>query len=448
MNDVVISVGKLSKCYRTGIINRETLADEIRYAWYRFRGYDPGSRLGKINEAGSRSPGEGVMSEDEEADKYYWALRDVSFEVRKGEVLGIIGRNGAGKSTLLKILTRVTDPTSGQAVLEGRVASLLEVGTGFHGELTGRENIFLNGAILGMKRDEISTKFDDIVDFSGVSRYIDTPVKRYSSGMYVRLAFAVAAHLESEIMLIDEVLAVGDVAFQKKCLGKMKDVAGAGRTVLFVSHNMAAIKNLCSRALLLDQGQLVLDAAADTVIARYLDRNLIEGSVASESEIAERIEGEIKRNSPYFKITEVRIEDIQGLTRTVFDSTKPVVVSVSFNCFRTVHDLRVIAVVADENGSPIYGSQNTDDSANAKMFYSVEPGTYTAKCALPANTFGNRKYYLNVDVLSPKTEHHVLTKILEFQVDFSGYNSDIQYAGNTWGWPIWPRLTWTVNKSS
>ncbi|MFH0960971.1 MAG: Wzt carbohydrate-binding domain-containing protein, partial [Pseudomonadota bacterium] len=286
------------------------------------------------------------------------------------------------------------------------------------------------------------------VDFAEISEFIDTPVKRYSSGMYVRLAFAVAAHLETEIMLVDEVLAVGDVAFQKKCLGKMKDVAGVGRTVLFVSHNMVAIRTLCSRALLIDQGRLVLDADTDSVVARYLDRNLIEGSVASESEIADRVEGDIKRESPNFRITEVRIENLQGVTKTVFDSTESVVVSVSFTCFRTVRDLRVLAAVADENGYPIYGSQNTDDSDNAKMFYSVSPGEYTAKCALPTNTFGNRKFYLNVDMLSPKTEHHVLIKILEFQVDFSGYNPDIQYASNTWGWAIWPKLTWTCKNSS
>jgi lipopolysaccharide transport system ATP-binding protein len=199
-----------------------------------------------------------------------WSLRDINFEVQQGEVLGIIGRNGAGKSTLLKILSKVTGPTTGSVKIKGRVASLLEVGTGFNPQLSGRENIFLNGAILGMKKNEIQQKFDEIVAFSGVEKYIDTPVKRYSSGMYVRLAFAVAAHLEPEILIVDEVLAVGDAEFQKKCLGKMKDVSGQGRTVLFVSHNMAAVKSLCSRAIMLENGTLVKEGQVDDVVSYYL----------------------------------------------------------------------------------------------------------------------------------------------------------------------------------
>ncbi|HET59761.1 MAG TPA: ABC transporter ATP-binding protein, partial [Chloroflexi bacterium] len=200
----------------------------------------------------------------------FWALKDVSFEVKRGEVVGVIGRNGAGKSTLLKILSRITEPTTGHAEIHGRVGSLLEVGTGFHPELTGRENIYLNGAILGMKRTEIARKFDEIVAFSEIEKFLDTPVKRYSSGMYVRLAFAVAAHLEPEILLVDEVLAVGDASFQKKCLGKMGDIAGEGRTVLFVSHNMAAVQSLCSKALLLVHGQIDAIGDVDSVIQGYL----------------------------------------------------------------------------------------------------------------------------------------------------------------------------------
>ena len=204
----------------------------------------------------------------------FWALKDVSFEVEKGEALGIIGRNGAGKSTLLKILSRITEPTTGRIEINGRVASLLEVGTGFHHELTGRENIFLNGAILGMSRLEIRRKFDEIVDFAGVEKFLDTPVKRYSSGMYVRLAFAVAAHLEPEVLVVDEVLAVGDAEFQKKCLGKMKEVSeGEGRTVLFVSHNLAAIRNLCTKGILLNGGQIEIAGEIDMVTNKYLQSN-------------------------------------------------------------------------------------------------------------------------------------------------------------------------------
>jgi len=201
----------------------------------------------------------------------FWALRDVSFNVKQGEVIGLIGRNGAGKSTLLKIISRISEPSSGKITLNGRVSSLLEVGTGFHPELTGRENIFLNGSILGMTRKEIKSKFDEIVDFSGVEQFLDTPVKRYSSGMYVRLAFSVAAHLEPEILLVDEVLAVGDHEFQKKCLGKMGDISSSGRTIIFVSHNMGAVSELCSRAILFEQGKLITDGTVEQTIAHYIE---------------------------------------------------------------------------------------------------------------------------------------------------------------------------------
>lgn len=258
MNEPAISVRNLSKMYHLGEINRRTLADEIRYGWLKLRGKDPVAHMGKI----------GVKAKDRNPE--FWALRDVSFEVQPGEVVGVIGRNGAGKSTLLKILTRITEPTTGEAVINGRVGSLLEVGTGFHPELTGRENVYLNGTILGMKRREIAAKFDEIVAFSEIEQFIDTPVKRYSSGMYVRLAFAVAAHLEPEILLVDEVLAVGDAAFQKKCLGKMGDVAKEGRTILFVSHNMAAVQNLCNRGITLQNGCIQSIGTQFEAVSAYL----------------------------------------------------------------------------------------------------------------------------------------------------------------------------------
>lgn len=254
-----ISIRNLSKMYHLGTINRRTLADEIHYGWLKLRGKDPVAHMGKLGErARERNP-------------EFWALKDVSFDVQPGEIIGIIGRNGAGKSTLLKILTRITEPTTGEAVINGRVGSLLEVGTGFHPELTGRENVFMNGTILGMKKREIDARFDEIVAFSEIEQFIDTPVKRYSSGMYVRLAFAVAAHLEPEILFIDEVLAVGDAQFQAKCLGKMGDVAKQGRTVLFVSHNMAAVENLCSRAVWLLEGRVARLGRCSDVIRSYLE---------------------------------------------------------------------------------------------------------------------------------------------------------------------------------
>lgn len=270
--DVVISVEGLWKQYRYGTISHATLRKDIQSWWARMRGKeDPNLPIGMEQSAKSKASDSmpSVPATMLSGDDRFWALQDVNFEVKRGEVLGIIGRNGAGKSTLLKILSKVTTPTKGQIKIKGRVASLLEVGTGFHPELTGGENIYLNGAILGMTKDEIRRKFDEIVAFAEIEKFIDTPVKRYSSGMYVRLAFAVAAHLEPEILIIDEVLAVGDVAFQRKCLGKMGDVAKEGRTVLFVSHNMTAVQGLCNTAMLLDQGKRKLIDRTLKVIEEY-----------------------------------------------------------------------------------------------------------------------------------------------------------------------------------
>jgi lipopolysaccharide transport system ATP-binding protein len=257
----VVKVENLSKQYRLGQVGTGSLAHDVNRFWHRVRGKeDPYLKIGDENDRTVKGKSD-----------YVWALKDVNFEVEQGEVLGIIGRNGAGKSTLLKILSRTTTPTTGKVKLKGRVASLLEVGTGFHPELSGRENIFLNGAILGMSKHEIKSKFDEIVDFSGVERYIDTPVKRYSSGMYVRLAFAVAANLEPDILIVDEVLAVGDAEFQKKCLGKMKDVSrGEGRTILFVSHNLVAIRSLCNNSILMNKGAIVKQDTTEEVLKWYL----------------------------------------------------------------------------------------------------------------------------------------------------------------------------------
>ncbi|GIK10624.1 MAG: ABC transporter ATP-binding protein [Chloroflexota bacterium] len=315
----VISVENLSKSYRLGQINTGTFSRDLEAWWARLRGRpNPHLRIGEtdplLTAKSAKSAKEelnpgglsGLRGSNGEEDDIVWALRDVSFTVEQGEVLGIIGRNGAGKSTLLKILSRVTAPTSGRIRVKGRVASLLEVGTGFHPELTGRENTYLNGAILGMSRREIDRKFDEIVDFAGVEKYIDTPVKRYSSGMYVRLAFAVAAHLDPEILVVDEVLAVGDAEFQKKCLGKMGEVAQGGRTVLFVSHNMAAIENLCGRTLLIHQGKIIKDAPTRIAIEHYLE-TILDSAVEGIS-LADRID---RRGTGDIKLTSFHIENKQ-----------------------------------------------------------------------------------------------------------------------------------------
>ncbi len=284
MTTPIIKVENLSKMYRLGTIGTGTLTHDLKRWYYKMRGWeDPYMKIGEVNKRDSKSKND-----------YVWALKDINFEVKPGEVLGIIGKNGAGKSTLLKILSKVTGPTTGSIHYNGRIGALLEVGTGFHPELTGRENIFLNGAILGMTKAEIRGKIDEIIDFSGVERYIDTPVKRYSSGMMVRLGFAVAAHLDPEILIIDEVLAVGDAEFQKKAIGKMQDVSkNDGRTVLFVSHNMAAVKNLCSKGILLNDGKILSSGNAEDVIDLYLSQQSdINTKYYPEKNIVTKIEAE------------------------------------------------------------------------------------------------------------------------------------------------------------
>ncbi|MEW6718199.1 MAG: ABC transporter ATP-binding protein [Chloroflexota bacterium] len=306
----VISVEHLSKQYRLGQIGGRTLTEDLNRWWARVRGKpNPYLKIGQED----RSNREG---------EYIWALRDVSFTVEQGEVVGIIGRNGAGKSTLLKILSRITAPTEGRVKVKGRIASLLEVGTGFHPELTGRENIYLNGAILGMKTTEIDRKFDEIVDFAEIERFMDTPVKRYSSGMYVRLAFAVAAHLEPEILLVDEVLAVGDAEFQKKCLGKMGEVAREGRTVLFVSHNMAAVRNICKKGLILEKGVASSLGEINSIVDNYLSSLLY-------SENDETIE------TDSFIVNSVQIKSKTNLAIKTFDE---VTIDVHFVAKTKIHD--------------------------------------------------------------------------------------------------------------
>ncbi|SIQ70944.1 polysaccharide ABC transporter ATP-binding protein [Chryseobacterium sp. RU33C] len=294
---LALKAENISKQYRLGQVGTGTLSHDLNRFWHKVRGKeDPYLKIGEANDRTTKGDSE-----------YVWSLRDIDFEIAQGDAVGIIGRNGAGKSTLLKVLSKVTKPTTGKIYTHGRIASLLEVGTGFHPEMTGRENVFLNGAILGMTRKEITRKFDEIVDFSGVERYIDTPVKRYSSGMYVRLAFAVAAHLESEILIVDEVLAVGDAEFQKKCLGKMNDVTrGEGRTVLFVSHNMTAIKELCSKGILLNQGKIDYQGDILNTIIEYQKSSTKESSYIYNGNLDEALGNE------NIRIKEFSVSPIKG----------------------------------------------------------------------------------------------------------------------------------------
>jgi lipopolysaccharide transport system ATP-binding protein len=297
---IAIKAENLSKAYQLGEIGTGTISRDLERYWAKLRGKeDPFLKIGETNDRTNKGSSDIV-----------WSLKDIDFEINQGDAVGIIGRNGAGKSTLLKVLSRVTSPTTGSVKVKGRIASLLEVGTGFHPELTGRENIFLNGAILGMRKKEIARKFDEIVDFAGVERYIDTPVKRYSSGMYVRLAFAVAAHLESEILIVDEVLAVGDAEFQKKCLGKMGEVSkGEGRTVLFVSHNMGSVKQLCNRGILLKNGFINSTGNITDVIKSYITTGVLSNN---------HWLGDHSSNDNMFSIIEVKVLNEKGNSQSDF----------------------------------------------------------------------------------------------------------------------------------
>jgi len=381
----------------------------------------------------------GIRRTKAEPTDRIWALSGVSFDVRQGEVLGLIGRNGAGKSTLLKVLSRITEPTEGQVTLRGRVGSLLEVGTGFHPELTGRENIFLNGTILGMRRAEIARRFDEIVEFSGVERFLDTPVKRYSSGMQVRLAFAVAAHLEPEILLVDEVLAVGDAEFQEKCLGKMRDVTQEGRTVVFVSHNLAAVRSLCSRALVLEQGRLVFDGDADQAVDRYLQRAggardsaVVEGDSLAARLMKSRIYGE----TPLFRCNRIAILDEGGTPSVSFRSDEEATVAIDFTVLRTVPSMRLLVTLTDVNQSVVLRTENIDD-AELDAPVRLEPGDYQASVVLPRGLLGDARLDLNVSLISEVNQVLDYTAVAELGFHFAGHGSNAR--GNAY---LRPRLSW------
>jgi lipopolysaccharide transport system ATP-binding protein len=318
----------------------------------------------------------------------FWALKEVTFEVNRGERVGIIGRNGAGKSTLLKILSRITEPTEGRIRLRGRVASLLEVGTGFHPELTGRENIFLNGAVLGMTNAEIRKKFDEIVDFAEVEKFLDTPVKRYSSGMYVRLAFAVAAHLEPEILVVDEVLAVGDTAFQRKCLGKMEDVGKGGRTVLFVSHNMQAIRQLCERAIVLKSGALVLDDTSEKSTEHYfsdLDRNKVVGTIGNTIENLPP--------DPAFRLDSVKVTQSGQEVRETIENGKPLEVDIHYRVLQKTFGLRVFFDLYDDQEMLLFRSFHDEDNDFPPT---MVPGSYVSRAVIPANLLAPIRYEIRI----------------------------------------------------
>jgi lipopolysaccharide transport system ATP-binding protein len=386
-----------------------------------------------VSRLGRRRPG---VAEDPK--ETIWALRHVSFEVQHGQVLGIIGRNGAGKTTLLKILSRVTEPTEGFAEIRGRVGSLLEVGTGFHPELTGRENIYLNGAILGMKRVEIGHKFDEIVSFAEVERFVDTPIKHYSSGMNLRLAFSVAAHLEPEILVVDEVLAVGDAEFQRKCLGKMGDVARQGRTVLFVSHDMSAILRLTEEALLLEGGQIALRAPSQKAVDIYLASGL-----ASEGQYTwELAEPRLQMARP-FRPLALRVLDRAGLPTGRVLSAEPFTVEFEYELEQDTKGLRVGLYLFTSRGEPVFTSFDTDDPQDFERLTERRAGRYRSRCSIPPNLLNEGRFVLGVNasafrIRSFFTDEHALS----FSVDGTGA------PGSHWAeprrGPLRPALVWEV----
>lgn len=368
MSETVIKIENVGKQYRLGQVGTGTIAHDLNRWWYKLRGMeDPYLKVGETNDRTKKGISEVV-----------WALRDINFEVKQGEVLGIIGKNGAGKSTLLKILSRVTKPTIGEIKVKGRIASLLEVGTGFHPELTGRENIFLNGAILGMSKHEIKSKFDEIVDFSGVERYVDTPVKRYSSGMYVRLAFAVAAHLEPEILIIDEVLAVGDAEFQKKCLGKMKDVSGQGRTVLFVSHNMTAVKTLCDRGVVLSNGTVKFTGSCDEAVTEYFKENKSGELITSKQYNEQDAPG-----ADFVRLLEYALKDENGNTISSFNVYDKVYIDVIYKVKKSGAKHYPNLHFMNEQEQYVFVFSTNDKDVVS------EPGIYQTRFTINPYTFNN-----------------------------------------------------------
>jgi len=400
---LAIKAENISKQYRLGQVGTGTLSHDLNRFYHKLVGKeDPYLKIGEANDRSTKGESE-----------YVWSLRDINFEIEQGDAVGIIGRNGAGKSTLLKLLSKVTKPTTGSIKSKGRIASLLEVGTGFHPEMTGRENIFLNGAILGMTRKEITRKFDEIVDFSGVERYIDTPVKRYSSGMYVRLAFAVAAHLESEILIVDEVLAVGDADFQKKCLGKMGDVTkGEGRTILFVSHNLAAVNTLCNKGMVLENGKLIYDGMINGAMDAYIS----SGTTSSNMYVSEsHDENDIK---------EIKVVNKEGHLTSNFYFNENITIQILFTIAQEFVEEGEIGIrVTDQKERVVFSTQE-----KVSAFTKTGNNLYRVNCAIPKNVLVPNSYKLltalhvpNKKLLSVK-EDAVSFTIEETGTDFHMYN--------------------------
>ena len=430
-DNIILKAENISKQYRLGQVGTGTLSHDLNRWWHQVRGKeDPYLKIGDTNDRSTKG-----------SSDYVWALQDINFEVKRGEVLGIIGKNGAGKSTLLKILSKVTAPTTGSIKSRGRIASLLEVGTGFNGEMTGRENIFLNGAILGMTKKEITSKLDEIIDFSGCERYIDTPVKRYSSGMTVRLAFAVAAFLEPEILVIDEVLAVGDAEFQKKAIGKMQDISkGQGRTVLFVSHDMNAIEKLTEKCIVLENGQILLHTTTQLAIQDYISKNVKVNSSNRWNSFIEAPGNEFAR------IKAVSITDLQDNLKYTFESSENIKINIEYYDFNMLYNNTAIIQIMNEKANLLFSSNEFNSSDwNLKKFR--KKITITS-CIIPADFLNEGEYSINIAIgnYNPNIIHVKLDEVLTFRViDNSSYKDGAKgcFVGY---WPglIRPKLEWAT----
>ncbi len=437
MSDIAIRVEGLSKQYRIGARrkNHNTLRDHLmaglKSLW---------SRNGHHSLV--RDSGSGESARMEAESNLFWALQEVSFDVKRGETVGIVGRNGAGKSTLLKLLSRITEPTSGRIEIEGRVAALLEVGTGFHNELTGRENIYLNGTILGMKRAEITRQLDEIVAFAEVEQFLDTPVKRYSSGMTLRLAFAVAAHLNPEILIVDEVLAVGDAAFQKKCLGKMEGVAMEGRTIFFVSHNMPAVTRLCRRAILLEEGKLCRDGNSHEVVNAYLHSEL--GTISSRewTDPLRAPGGEVVR------LRAVRVRTSNDRPEEAFDIRKPVGLEMEYEVLKPGYKLMPSVELWNEEGVCLIDSIEYDPKWRGRV---RPPGLYRSTAWIPGNYLAEGMLFVSayLETVDPRIKQFYEKQVVAFTVvdSFEGDSARVDYAGKLRG-VVRPRLDWNTELNS
>lgn len=416
--DIILKIENISKQYRLGLIGTGTLSHDLNRLWSKIRGKgDPFLKVGEVNDRSVKGDSD-----------YVWALNDISFEVNRGEVLGIIGKNGAGKSTLLKILSRVTSPTTGEIKTKGRIASLLEVGTGFHPEMTGRENIYLNGAILGMTKAEIRSKIDEIIKFSGCQRYVDTPVKRYSSGMTVRLAFAVAAHLEPDILVVDEVLAVGDAEFQKKAIGKMQDISkGEGRTVLFVSHNMAAVKSLCTRAMLIEKGRIVFKGTPEASVDEYLKAEKRSNKLESSWDI---------QNAPGNE--DCKLISVKALTSedSIFIENELELEFVVENVSTNTKNLNISVVFYSSSEVPVFNITSKSHSCNQ--------GRFTFKSKIPKNLMNSDSYSVRV-LLVEDSSKPLCNEYNVLHITYLEKNRDVAWYGK-WIGAVRPQklVTWDI----